>query len=63
MNEAVWVVDGEQKVVSIEIAADVPREQIPELLKDAFNRAMGKAQIVAAEKMKGVMGELGLGQQ
>jgi len=57
------VVDGEQKVVSIEIAADVPREQIPELLKDAFNRAMGKAQIVAAEKMKGVMGELGLGQQ
>lgn len=54
-------VDGEQKVVSITIAPEVPREQIPEFLKDAFNRAMGKAQIVAAEKMQGVMGELGLG--
>jgi len=57
------VVDGEQRVVSIDIASDVPREQIPEFLKDALNRAMGKAQIVAAEKMQGVMGELGLGGQ
>jgi len=56
------IVDGEQKVVSITIAPEVPREKIPEFLKDAFNRAMGKAQIVAAEKMQGVMGELGLGQ-
>ncbi len=55
------VVDGEQKVVSIDIAPEVPREQIPAFLKDALNRAMGKAQIVAAEKMQGVMGELGLG--
>lgn len=57
------VVDGEQKVVSITIVPEVPREQIPEFLKDALNRAMGKAQIVAAEKMQGVMGELGLGRQ
>ena len=56
------IVDGEQKVVSIQILPDVPREQIPDLLKDALNRAMNKAQIVAEEKMQGVMGELGLGQ-
>ena len=55
------VVTGEQKVHSIEIGPDVPREQAPELLLDALNRALGKAQIVSAEKMQGVMGEMGLG--
>ena len=55
------VVTGEQKVHRIEIGPDVPREQIPELLTDNLNRALGKAQIVSAEKMQGVMGEMGLG--
>lgn len=55
------VVDGEQKIVSIDIAPDVSREDIPALLKDALNRAMSKAQVVASEKMQGVMGEMGLG--
>ncbi|MEK7136928.1 MAG: YbaB/EbfC family nucleoid-associated protein [Patescibacteria group bacterium] len=56
------VVDGEQTVVSIVIAPDVPREFIPEYTKEALNRALKKAQIIAAEKMQGVMGELGIGQ-
>ncbi len=55
------VVDGEQKVVSIEIKPEVPREKIAEYLIDAFNRALAKSQVVAAEKMQGVMGELGIG--
>lgn len=55
------VVDGEQKVVSINIAPEVSREEIPGYIKEALNRAMSKAQVVASEKMQGVMGELGLG--
>jgi len=42
------------------IAPDVPQEKIPSLLKDALNRALGKAQTVAAQHMQGVMGEMGL---
>ena len=53
-------VDAEQAVVSIVIAEDVPREFIAESTKEALNRAMKKAQIVAAEKMQGIMGELGI---
>lgn len=55
------VVSAEQEIVEITIADDTPRERIPVLLKDALNRAMKKAQIVASEKMQGVMGEMGLG--
>ena len=55
------VVNAEQEIVSIEIAEDVSRERIPALLKDALNRAMKKAQVVASEKMQGVMGQMGLG--
>jgi len=54
-------VDGEQTVLSIEIPEDVPRNDIAGAVLDALNRALKKAQIVAAEKMKGVMGELGIG--
>jgi len=54
------IVDGEQEIVKIEIADSVPREQIPALLKDALNRAMKKAQVYAAEKMQGVMSQMGL---
>ena len=53
-------VNAEQEVVSIEIADFVPRERIPVLLKDALNRAMSKAQVVAAEKMQGIMGAMGM---
>ena len=54
------VVTAEQEVVSIEIADSVDRARLPELLKDALNRALKKAQVVAAEKMQGIMGEMGL---
>lgn len=54
------VVDGEQEIVSIEIAETVSRDRIPALVKDALNRAMKKAQVYAAEKMQGVMSQMGL---
>ena len=54
------VVSAEQEIISIQISDDVPREKIPELLKDALNRAMSKAQVVASEKMQAVMGEMGM---
>lgn len=54
------VVSAEQKVLSIDIAQSVPREKIGEYLIDALNRALSKAQVVSAERMQAVMGELGL---
>ncbi len=48
------------EVVSVEIAPEVPRERIGALAVDAFNRAMKKAQIVSAERMQGVMGQMGM---
>ena len=57
------VVSGEQEIVSIEIADSVDRSQLPALLKDALNRAMKKAQVVSAERMQGIMGEMGMATQ
>lgn len=54
------VVNAKMEVISVEIAPDVPREKIPALLVDAFNRAIAKGQVVSAEKMQGIMGEMGM---
>jgi len=54
------VVNGEQEVVSIEIAEDAARESIPSLLIDTLNRALKKAQVISAEQMQEVMGDMGL---
>ncbi len=54
------IVAADQEIVSIEISPDVPFDQIGERLKDALNRAMKKVQVISAEKMQGVMGEMGL---
>lgn len=55
------VVSAQQEVVEIRIAPDVPHEQIAPRLKDALNRALKKAQVIASERMQGVMGEMGIG--
>lgn len=54
------IVTAEQEIHAIEIADHVDRAQLPALLKDALNRALKKAQVVAAERMQSVMGQLGL---
>ena len=54
------VMAADQEIVSIQIAPDVPRERIPALLIDAFNRVMKKVQVISSERMQGLMGEMGL---
>lgn len=54
------VVNAEQEVLDIIIGADVDPSRLPMLLKDALNRALKKAQVVAAERMQSVMGQMGL---
>lgn len=54
------VVAADQEIISIDIAPDVAHDQIGPRLKDALNRAMKKVQVISAEKMQGVMGEMGL---
>lgn len=53
------IVSAEQEIIDVIIAEHVTREQLPALLKDACNRAMKKAQMVAAEKMQSIMGDMG----
>ena len=54
------IVTGEQEVVSVEIRDASDPAALGADLKDVFNRAMKKAQVVSAEKMQGVMGEMGM---
>lgn len=55
------VVAATMEVVSVEIGPDVPPARVPALLVDALNRALKKAQVVSADRMQGIMGELGIG--
>lgn len=54
------VVTAEQEIISIDIAPEVDRSRIGDLIKDALNRALRKAQLVAAERMQGIMQQMGL---
>lgn len=54
------IVAADMEIVDIIIAPEVPRERIPFLTKDALNRANKKAQVVSAEKMQGIMGQMGM---
>lgn len=54
------VVSAEQEIVSIDIDEGVPHGSIGPMVKDALNRAMKKAQIISAERMQALMGEMGL---
>ena len=55
------VVAADQEIVSIEIAPDVPHDQIGPRLTDALNRAMKKVQVISAEKMQPIMEGMGMG--
>jgi len=58
------VVDGEQKVQSVEIAEELlapsEKEAVQKFIRQAANSAITKAQQASAQKMKGVAGDLGL---
>lgn len=59
------VVDGEQKVVSIDIDDSLmdptEKESLVRFLKQATTSALTKSQQAAAQKMKSIAGDLGLG--
>jgi len=58
------VVNGEQKVQSVEIAEELlspsEKEAVQKFIRQAANAAITKAQQASAQKMKGVAGDLGL---
>ncbi len=55
-------VNGEQLFLDVVIAEGLTdSKKIAKALVDAANKAVKKAQSIAAEKMKGVMGDMGLG--
>ncbi|MFO0781074.1 MAG: YbaB/EbfC family nucleoid-associated protein [Candidatus Gracilibacteria bacterium] len=56
------VINGEQEVVSVSFSEEASQNaaKLQENLVKAFNKAIKKSQQIAAEKMKGVMGDLGL---
>lgn len=56
------VINGEQEVISVTISEEAHANagKLGENLVKAFNKAIKKSQQIAAEKMKGVMGDLGL---
>jgi|WetSurMetagenome_2_1015567.scaffolds.fasta_scaffold613952_2 DNA-binding protein YbaB len=59
------VVNGEQKVNEIEIAEELlapsEKEAVQRFLKQAVTSAISKSQQAAAQKMKGIAGDMGLG--
>lgn len=54
------VVSAEQEVVSVSLDPAVAHAKLESALTDALNRALKKAQVVAAEHMKPVMDQMGL---
>ncbi len=54
------VVSAEPEIVSITVDPSVSYDRIGPLLVDCLNRAMKKGQLVSAERMKGIMGEMGM---
>ncbi len=58
------VINGEQTVISVSIDAAFYQGDTAKMEKDlviAMNKAVKKSQEIAAEKMKGIMGGMGLG--
>jgi len=54
-------INGEQEIVDVKIPEAMRTSpKLEKLLIEAFNKAMKKAQSIAAEKMKGVMDQMGL---
>lgn len=57
-------INGEQEVISLKIPdallGEENRERLQNKIVEAFNKAIKKSQEIAAEKMKDVMGDMGL---
>ena len=54
-------INGEQRVVKVEISEEArANSKLESILTEVFNKALKRSQEVAAEKMKAIMGNLGL---
>ncbi|MBI2463943.1 YbaB/EbfC family nucleoid-associated protein [Candidatus Peregrinibacteria bacterium] len=61
-GEVIVTINGEQEVVAVKLPDIINEPQkIAENLLKAFNKAIKKSQQIAAERMSGVMKEMGLG--
>jgi DNA-binding protein YbaB len=58
-NGVVIIVNAEQDVISVSIPENLSAKAIETAVIDVTNRAMKKAQVIAAEKMQGIMGSMG----
>lgn len=53
-------INAEMEIISVSIPEETRSDpRLESYLTEAFNKAMKKAQKIAAERMKGVMGEMG----
>lgn len=61
-NGVTVIIDGQQEIISITISDEAMQDKrkLEESVKRAFEKALKKSQQIAAEKMKGIMGDLGL---
>jgi DNA-binding protein YbaB len=60
-KHVVVTIDGEQHVVNVKINMEEyagNKEQLERDLVEAFNKGVKKAQLVAADKMKAIMGDM-----
>ena len=58
------VINGQQEVVDVNISEEwlsaEKNKELNKLLVEVFNKAIKKAQEVAAERMRGIMGDMGM---
>jgi len=58
------IINAEQEVIDVKIPEELMKPEnaltLAGYLKEAFNKAIKKAQEVAAEEMRGIMGNLGM---
>lgn len=61
-NGVTVIINGQQEIVDVKISdeAMTDKKKLEESVKKAFEKALKKSQQIAAEKMKGIMGSLGL---
>ncbi len=62
VDGVIVIIDGEQEVVSVSIPEEAYQNQgkLQENLVKAFNKAIKKSQQIAADKMKPMMGGMGI---
>ena len=63
IDGVVITVDGQLKVVTTVIEDESilkDKKKLEKAITDAVNKGMKKAQVIAADRMKGVMGQMGL---